>query len=336
MNILVTGASGFLGRYTVAELLRRGHQVRALSRSPLSWQHPALTQVQADLNQSDLSALTSGLTGIDAVVHLAAAKTGNFQAQVASTVTATERLLQAMQAAGITRLVAISSFSVYDYLAIAPNSLLDENSPIDPNPSQRDTYAQVKLLQEGVVRQFGQRGDVTILRPGIIYGKEALWNASLGAKASRIWLQINSGAELPLTYVENCASAIAAAVDCEAAIGQTLNIVDDDLPTQSAYLAQVLSRLADCSHSDSLRLVSLPWSLIQPLSKLAWQMNKLFAGKLKLPGLLVPARLQARFKPLHYSNQQAKQILGWTPQYALSAALNRSCGKADLLDILHS
>ncbi len=327
MNILVTGASGFLGRYTVAELLRRGHQLRTVSRSPLSWQHPALTQIQADLNQSDLA---GALAGIDAVVHLAAAKTGDFQAQMASTVTATERLLQAMQAANVTRLIAISSFSVYDYLALSPNSLLDETSPLESNPSARDIYAQVKLIQEERVRQFGH-GAVTVLRPGIIYGKEALWNASLGAKAGRTWLQINSGARLPLTYVENCASAIVCAVECKAAIGQTLNIVDDDLPTQRDYLAQVLPRL-----NDAPRLVSLPWSLIQPFSNLAWQTNKVLAGKLKLPGLLIPARLQARFKPLQYSNQQAKQILGWTPEYSLASALDRSCGEAELLAILHA
>ena len=215
MNILVTGASGFLGRYTVAELLRRGHQVRALSRGKLPWQHPALTLAEADLNQSNLA---EALSGIDAVIHLAAAKTGDFQAQMASTVTATERLIQALQTAAVTRLVAISSFSVYDYQALAPNALLDETSPIESNPSERDVYAQVKLMQESRVRQFGQ--GVTLLRPGIIYGKDALWNASLGAKTGSLWLQIDSGATLPLTYVENCASAIASAIEREAAIGQ--------------------------------------------------------------------------------------------------------------------
>ena len=328
MNILVTGASGFLGRYTVAELLRRGHQMRVVSRGKLSWHHPALTQIEADLNQSNLA---TALSGIDAVIHLAAAKTGDFQAQLASTVTATEKLLQAMQTANVTRLVAISSFSVYDYQKLAPNSQLDETSPLESTANERDVYARVKLMQEDRVRQFGQNGRVTILRPGIIYGRDALWNASLGAKAGNFWLQINSGAKLPLTYVENCASAIASVVECEAAMGQTLNIVDDNLPTQSTYLAQVLPRLDAAPH-----LVSLPWSGIQLLSNLAWQTNKALSGTLKLPGLLIPARLQARFKPLNYSNQQAKQVLGWSPDYSLEQALDRSCGKADLLAILHS
>lgn len=332
MNILVTGASGFLGRYGVAELLRRDHQVRALSRGKLPWQHPALTQVEADLNQSNLA---EALSGIDAVVHLAAAKTGDFQAQISSTVTATERLMQAMQAASVTRLVAISSFSVYDYRALAPNSLLDETSPLEANPAERDVYAQVKLMQEARVRQFGQQqagqSGVTILRPGIIYGRDALWNASLGAKAGQLWLQIDSGATLPLTYVENCASAIANALAQDAAVGKTLNIIDDNLPTQSAYLAQVLPRL-----DNAPRLVSLPWGAMNLLSNLAWNTNKALAGKLKLPGLLIPARLQARFKPLRYSNQQAKQILAWSPEYSLEQALDRSCGEADLLAILQS
>ena len=101
---------------------------------------------------------------------------------------------------------------------------------------------------------------------------------------------------------------------------KTLNIVDDNLPTQSAYLAQVLPRLTPAP-----RLVSLPWGAMNLLSNLAWNTNKALAGRLKLPGLLIPARLQARFKPLRYSNRQAKQILAWSPEYSLAQALDRSC-----------
>ena len=47
----------------------------------------------------------------------------------------------------------------------------------------------------------------------------------------------------------------------------------------------------------------------------------------KIPGLFVPARLHARCKPLRYSNQRIKQVLGWTPRYSLIEALERSIGK---------
>lgn len=336
MNILVTGASGFLGRYTVAELLRRGHQVQAVVRptanmSQISWQtHPAVQFVRVDLEQP--IGLAEVLQGVDAVVHLAAAKTGDFQTQLRGTVTATENLLKAMAEADVLRLVAISTFSVYDYLNLSAGTTLNENSPIESAPTRRDAYAQTKLIQEERVQQFAQthNGQVTILRPGIVYGRDALWNASLGAKAGdRLWLRIGNDATLPLTYVENCAAAIASAVERDEAIGKTVNIIDDALPTQQVYTEKLLARL-----SDSPRTVQINWTTMQLLARLVWLINqRLLAGRLKLPGLLIPARLHARFKPLQYSNQYAKEILAWMPQYALDAALDRSCGTADLLAV---
>lgn len=333
MNILVTGASGFLGSYTVAELLRRNHQVRAIVRpttdvTRLAWHnHPAVQLIRLDLASGNFA---EALAGVDTVVHLAAAKTGDFQAQYRSTVTATKNLLKAITEAGVLRLVAISTFSVYDYLALSPGTQVDENSPIEANPDVRDVYARTKLIQENLVQSFAQQGgQVTILRPGIVYGRDALWNASLGVKSGRLWLQIGTDAVLPLTYVENCAAAIANAAERDQAIGKTLNIIDDELPTQSLYMSKVLAKMADPP-----RRVAVDWSVMRLLSNLVWQTNKLlFVGRLKLPGLLVPARLHARFKPLKYGNQQAKQVLAWQPQYSLDAALDRSCGDADLLTI---
>ncbi len=334
MKILVTGATGFLGRYVVAELLRHAHQVRVVVRSApdktrFSWHsHPAVEWVSLDLEKSD--GLVAALQGIDAVIHLAAAKGGDFQMQLTSTVTATENLLHAMKLAGVMRLVVISTFSVYDYLHLQPGSTIDENSPIEPRPIDRDGYAQTKLIQEQRVREFEQQGgQVTVIRPGMIYGRDALWNACLGAKAGdRLWLRIGANATLPLTYVENCAEAIVNAIE-PPAIGQTLNVVDDNLPTQTGYAKQLLSRM-----SATPRTVLIPWATMALLADLVWGVNQtLFAGRLKLPGLLIPARLHARFKPLQYTNLRAKQILAWKPKYSLEAALDRSCSDADLLTV---
>ena len=57
----------------------------------------------------------------------------------------------------------------------------------------------------------------------------------------------------------------------------------------------------------------------------------LFFGKIKLPGILIPARLEARFKPFRYSNEKAQKILDWQPSYSLDEALKRSFSDIDLL-----
>ena len=252
MKLLVTGASGFLGQYVVLAALQRGHQVRVVIRpstdeKSLPWyHHPAIEVVCLDLTEQHL--LSAALQGIDAVIHLAAAKSGDFDTQYASTVVATESLLRGMVATHILRLVAISTFSVFDYLNIPSGATIDEDAIIVQEPQQRDVYAQVKLLQENIFRRFEQEngGRVTIIRPGMIYGRDHLWNACLGVKVSdRLWVRIGANAQIPLTYVENCAEAIILAGEREQAIGETLNIVDNDLPTQKIYankLRQLMPR----------------------------------------------------------------------------------------------
>lgn len=333
-TLLITGASGFLGRYVVAAALRSGYQVRALTRSTssvaaLAWStHPAVEVRAIDLTQP--AGLEEAVRGVDAVIHLAAAKGGDSATQYRCTVTATENLLAAMTAEKVRRLVAISTFSVYDYLGMPPGATLTEDSPIESRPQYRDGYAQTKLIQEQRFREFAQQGgQVTILRPGIVYGHDNLWHASLGLrKGDRLWVRIGDEATLPLVYVENCATAIVQAVDCEAAIGQTLNLVDDNLPTQQVYASKLLARM-----SPQPRVVSVGWSTIQLLSSAAWAVNRLLAGKVKLPGLFVPARVHARFKPLRYTNQRAKQILGWQPPYSLDQALDCSLRSQEPLEV---
>ncbi|MGB5915632.1 MAG: NAD(P)-dependent oxidoreductase [Phormidesmis sp.] len=327
MKLLVTGASGFLGKYVVATALRRGHQVRAVVRpatdtSKLPWaNHSQVELARFDLRRR--SGIAEGVAGVDAVLHLAASKAGDFYAQFGGTVLATENLLAAMVQSDVKRLVAIGTFSVYDYINLETDSLLDESSSLVEVPTWRDEYAQTKLLQEQLVRNFerDQGGLVTVLRPGVIYGKDNLWTARLGASLGEsAWLRIGAHAKLPLSYVENCAEAIVMAAEQEAAIGQTLNVLDDNPPTQRQYAKALRSQVPSPP-----KFVPVNWTVMRLVGELAWAVNQqLLGGKAKLPGVLVPAKLHARFKSLTYSNQKLKQCLGWEPRFGMEAAIARS------------
>jgi UDP-glucose 4-epimerase len=114
VKALVTGANGFLGRHVVARLLERGHEVRALVRPgppPGEWKS-GVDLVRADLRVGDLVPL---FAGVDVVVHLAAAVAGDEDAQFASSVVGTERLLEAMARSTARRLLLVSSLVVYDW-----------------------------------------------------------------------------------------------------------------------------------------------------------------------------------------------------------------------------
>ena len=76
-------------------------------------------------------------------------------------------------------------------------------------------------------------------------------------------------------------------------------------------------------------VVPLPWTVARLIAALAWLTNRVvFGGRAKLPGLLIPARLHARFKPLRYSNARIRSVLEWTPRYTLEEALDRCYAEA--------
>jgi nucleoside-diphosphate-sugar epimerase len=326
MKLLVTGANGFLGRHVVAEALRRGHAVRAMVRSVKDaarngWLgRPNLEWVQADLRSR--RGLVEAALGCDAVLHLAASKSGDIYAQYAGTVVATENLLAAMTEANVRRIVAISSMAVYDYLHMKSGTVVDEESPLDVECVDRDEYAHTKLAQENLVREHATKHgwDFTILRPGVIYGKDNLWTARLGQQGKRVWVRIGARAQVPLTYVENCAEAVVLSAEKDEAKGETLHVIDDDPPTQRRYCSMLRRRT-----TPRPIVVPIAWSIMRAVAGVAGVTNRLlFRGRAKIPGLFIRARLHARSKPLKYPNSKIKHVLGWKPRYPLTEALQRS------------
>ena len=230
------------------------------------------------------------------------------------------------------RLVDISTFSVYDYLRTPSGTTITEDTLVERDPLERDEYAQTKLLQEELVREFKQNygAQVTIVRPGLVYGKDNLWSTLLGGKLTdNLWLRIGAYATMPLTYVENCGDAIVSATEREEAIGQTINIVDDDLPTQRTYV----EKLAKLKYSMP-RTIPVNWTVMRAIAWIIWIYNKkVLKGQAKLPGIFNPVILDARFKLFCFSNARAKQILNWNPRYSLDTGLERSCSNVELLQV---
>lgn len=314
MNVLITGANGFLGRQVVAECLRRGHTVRALVRPAAKVDGlPWIDDVEvfrADLRAS--RDLTSAFDGVDAVIHLAAGVKGSEDAQFAASVVGTERLLEAMAKSATKRLVLASSFSVYDWSAIRGD--LTEESPVEPSSDlyDRDGYAVAKVWQERVARRMAEEHgwDLTVLRPGFIWGRGNEYLAGLGQQFGSFHLVFGPSTRLPLTHVDNCADAFAEALENPRAIGETFNVVDDDEgPTIGSYLKDYLRATGQKGYR-----LPIPYGLAFSGVRLArWTSKKLFRGKGKLPGILVPCRFEARFKPLRFSNRKLRERLGWSP-----------------------
>lgn len=328
MNVLVTGANGFLGSRVVPRLLSRGHRVRALVRpaSTLAGRSFAddVELVRADLRDRDR--LGDAVAGVDTVVHLAASVTGDDDAQFAATVVGTERLLAAMASASVDRVVLASSFSVYDW-GRARGSI-DERTPLVGEPAELDErggYTLAKVWQERLTRAAAaERGfELVVLRPGFIWaaGREPV--AGIGAQVGPVQLVFGPSRLLPITYVENCAERFAAAVDVPAAAGQTLNVVDPE-PVTAWEFARERRRRTGAAGMD----VPVPHALARIVPRLAQAISRrAFDGAGKLPSILMPARFDARYSPLAFPATRLAAVLGPQPPFDFASALEREYGQ---------
>ncbi|HET9015769.1 MAG TPA: NAD-dependent epimerase/dehydratase family protein [Thermomicrobiaceae bacterium] len=163
MKVLVTGATGYIGRVLTRKLLNQGHQVTALvHREPLDALAPrGLQACQADVR--DLGAVHKALRGIEAVCHLAGIADTNarrtFEGGYASVnLGGTLNLLRALaQYADSTGRAAAfihaSTGSVYGQASVTPTPEYAITAPDSP-------YAASKLEAEAAIRSFSEAGAV--------------------------------------------------------------------------------------------------------------------------------------------------------------------------------
>jgi UDP-glucose 4-epimerase len=224
-RVLVTGASGFIGRPLCAALAAAGHAVRAAARDRRDQAFPAGVEI---VSLPDLAApvdWTPLVDGMDAVVHLAAI--AHAARQLPDTAydrvnhLATAACARAAAAARIRQFVFISSIGAQS--ATTADRPLSETDV--PRPAR--TYGHSKLAAEAAVRTAGV--PYTILRPVLVYGP-----APKGNIARLKWL---AGLPVPLPFgalrqprsllaLDNLIGAILFALTDARALNETFIVAD--------------------------------------------------------------------------------------------------------------
>ena len=167
-KVLVTGATGFIGGRLVERLvLEHGAQVRALVRDFM--RAPRIARFAIEMVRGDvvnLDDVQKAAQGCEVIFHCAYGNRGDAAAQRLVNVQGTEDVLRAALDAQATRVVHVSTVSVY---GSTPDGDLEETAP---RRDTGDVYGNTKLEAEQLVLQYGRKHGlpVSIIQPTVVYG----------------------------------------------------------------------------------------------------------------------------------------------------------------------
>lgn len=317
MRVLVTGGRGMLGGAIVRALAARGHEVTAFQRHSADLRvgpgQPEVREVLGDL--TDRPAVSRACAGQDAVVHSAAvvSMTGDWSDFARVNVAGTEGLLDAARAAGVARLVHVSSPSV----AHAGSALVGAPAaPADPGRA-RGNYARSKAMaEEAVLAADSPALRTAAVRPHLVWGPgdtQLIAPILERARSGRLVLIGGGLALVDTTYVDNAAEAIAHAVERvdDRAVHGSAFVVSNGEPRT---IAEILSRIAAAA---GLRptLRSIPFPVALGGARLA---ERVMADP-PLTGFLVEQLGTAHW----FDQRRTRAALGWVPRVSLAEGFAR-------------
>ncbi|MGC5170500.1 NAD-dependent epimerase/dehydratase family protein [Microbacterium sp. DT81.1] len=315
MIVLVTGASGFLGRAVAAELVAAGHQVRTLQRRPSGVD--GATDVLGSI--TDPADVARAIDGAEGVVHLAAkvSLAGAPEEFRAVNVEGTRSLLDAAERIGVSHFVQVSSPSVaYSGSALAGVAA----EPASPRHAHGD-YARTKA--EGELLALGRdsnRMRVLAIRPHLVWGPgDTMLVGRIVERARRGRLPLLNGgtALVDTTYIDNAATGIVAALHrADEAHGKAYVLTNGE-PRPVGEMFAGICRAAGVRPPG--------WSIPAGLGRAAGSaIERVWAVK---PGIDEPPMtrfLAEQLSTSHWFDQRdTRRALAWSPSVSIDEGLRR-------------
>jgi nucleoside-diphosphate-sugar epimerase len=316
MNILITGATGFVGTTLCQQLVSSPHQhlhfdnIYGVMRSkpnPSKPQLPSSIQPVVVSSLDELAKSKELLSQIDCIVHLAArvhqmkdCAADPLAAFRAVNTYATRDLAKAATQCGVRRFIYLSSIKVYGEGNTRATPYTEADSP-----SPQDPYGCSKWEAEVSLRQISNETglEVIILRPPLVYGPR------VKANFHQLLHLVKSGISLPLQqiqnarsliFVDNLADSILTCISHPAAANQTFLVSDGEDVSTPELIRRIAQALNCCD-----RLFPIPPIWLRLLGQLT--------GK--------SAAIDRLLGSFTIDSQLIRQTLGWIPPYTLNQGL---------------
>jgi 2-alkyl-3-oxoalkanoate reductase len=324
-RVAILGAGGFIGARAAELLDEAGHEIVPVTRKNTGPQLPNEIEKRRKLADAfDQTALATAFEYCDAVVSAIAGDPHTIIGTI-------DPLYAAAEAAGVRRIVYLSSAVVHGH---APAPGTDERS--EPSLDQPLEYNRAKIRAEQLLRELRDRGkvEVTILRPGIVYGPRSQWTRRIAEE-----LRAGAGA-LPdggrgicnAIFVDNLVHAIDRAISVKQADGEAFLLNDREVVTWRDVIAPIaetvevdVDRLPQPSSASILRRYQSHRQRI--FHQLPPRIRRLLAKIPKaLPG---PTNVDYEMALLHscrvrLPTAKAERLLGFSPPVPFAEGCRRS------------
>jgi nucleoside-diphosphate-sugar epimerase len=310
-SVLVTGASGFVGRHLCTALVGQGIAVRGLVRRADAQLPGGVTPLAAG-GLNDIPAVKQAMSGVEGVIHLAARvhmprSSGDMEAFREVNVEGTRSVLEAAVAAGVRDFVFVSTVKVMGETS-------DEPWTEDMRPAPVDPYGATKLEAEQLVREYARRAGLhaPILRPPLVYGP------GMRANALRLFRAIDRGLPLPLGGIRNRRSFLNVGNLTVALLGTQASengnetfFVSDCQDLSTSELATAAGRAL----GRPVRLVRVPVPLLKAAGRIGDQLAHVAPFPLNSPAV---ARLTGS---LAVDCSKLARLTGYSPPFSMEEGL---------------
>ena len=311
VKVLVTGATGFIGK-KLAEVLAQRENAMVTGTGRKLEKASQLKDIGVKLLALDLidqKELRQAFVDVKYVFHCAGALGGDKKKAELINVRATEEIVKAAAGAGVKRVVHISTVGVYD---MKHSDVVEESTPLAPDHSS--SYPRTKARGEKIAFETGKSHDIEVvaLRPSMVYGPgDGVWTTMMYnnvCEGKPVFLGDGSYNFNPV-YLDDVVEAIIKAATSTGVDGEAFNISSEVTTTWKTFMDYY-------GEACNKKPKSIPLFLA-----------KAMAAANKLPGVNLP--VDEGFIEMATSNkvfpiQKAEKLLHWKPSVSLSRGMGQT------------
>jgi nucleoside-diphosphate-sugar epimerase/predicted dehydrogenase len=319
-NVLVTGATGLIGRHLVRRLLQEGLRVRIFVRRqpPAEFMNDGNIEVfLGDLG--DPAAVDRAVAGAEIVYHVGATMKGGADDHERGTVCGTKNIVESVLRHHVQRLVYISSLSCLHAAPSNRGAIVTEDWPVEPFPAKRGAYTQAKTEAEKIVRDAVRHRHLraVLLRPGRVFGPGmTLLTPEVARRIGNLFVILGDGTrELPLVYVDDVVSAIVLAAEKSQFDGSVFHIVDRTHITQNQLVRDYILK-----NAKEAKVIHVPVAVLYSLALGLEVLSKVLRRSVPLSIY----RVKSALARMQFDCSRAEKEIGWQPLVGIASGLQET------------